>query len=165
MREILVRPVVCVLVMMTDADGCNRILVQKRTKKQLPVDYYGYWELPQGKVRSGETIFQAAIRETKEETGLLGVELHHTHHIEEKTILGSRLEIFEPTICVIDLDHNYLGVGVILRTIGEIRETSEASDHRWIDEQNALELIDRKVVFPLNIPMLLRFFALSKDRR
>lgn len=47
-----------------EKDG--KFLLGKRNKK----NYHGYWVIPGGGVRWGETIKQAAIREIKEETGL-----------------------------------------------------------------------------------------------
>jgi ADP-ribose pyrophosphatase YjhB (NUDIX family) len=47
-------------------DGEIQYLFQQRLKNP----YYGFWGLPSGKVRWGETIAEAAARETLEETGL-----------------------------------------------------------------------------------------------
>jgi ADP-ribose pyrophosphatase YjhB (NUDIX family) len=44
----------------------NRVLLQKRSFGI----WKGYWCLPGGKVNRGETIIGAAVRETKEESGL-----------------------------------------------------------------------------------------------
>ena len=44
----------------------GKFLLGKRDKK----NYFGYWIIPGGGVKWGETIKEAAIREIKEETGL-----------------------------------------------------------------------------------------------
>jgi 8-oxo-dGTP pyrophosphatase MutT (NUDIX family) len=44
----------------------GRLLLLKREKEP----YRGYWGMPGGKIRFGETVEQAALREAKEETAL-----------------------------------------------------------------------------------------------
>lgn len=55
----------------------DKILVLRRSSD---MDRAGFWELPGGHVEPGETAEQAALRETKEETGLdiAKLEFHHT---------------------------------------------------------------------------------------
>lgn len=57
-------------------DGNGRLLLMRR---------YDRWDLPKGKVEPGETLAQAALRETEEETGITNVILKHlllkTYHI------------------------------------------------------------------------------------
>ena len=50
------------------ADSQKEYIFQERLKNP----YYGYWGLPTGKLRWGETIIQTAEREALEETGLTG---------------------------------------------------------------------------------------------
>ncbi len=50
----------------TNAKGETEYLFQERLKNP----YFGYWGLPSGKLRWGETIVECAIRESLEETGL-----------------------------------------------------------------------------------------------
>lgn len=49
-----------------ERDGHTEYLFQQRLKHP----YYGFWGLPSGKIRWGETITGAAARESQEETGL-----------------------------------------------------------------------------------------------
>ena len=49
-----------------EKDGQTEYLFQERRKNP----YYGFWGLPSGKVRWGETIIETARRESLEETGL-----------------------------------------------------------------------------------------------
>lgn len=49
-----------------DKDGVTEYLFQERRKNP----YYGFWGLPSGKIRWGETIVETARRESLEETGL-----------------------------------------------------------------------------------------------
>ena len=58
--------------------GATEVLVVHRPK-------YDDWTLPKGKLTSGETSEQGAVREVREETGLtvtLGPELAHTSYID-----------------------------------------------------------------------------------
>lgn len=69
----------------------NEILVQKRLKHP----YYGFWGLPGGKIKWGETITHAAARELEEETGVIceGLKymgLYHEHVKSKET--GNVLE-------------------------------------------------------------------------
>lgn len=42
----------------------------------LLIERNGHWDLPKGKVESGETLRQAALREVEEETGLKAISIH-----------------------------------------------------------------------------------------
>lgn len=57
---------VIMIVCRDDADE-KRYIVQQRLKNP----YYGFMSFYSGKIRWGESIFETAVRETKEETGLL----------------------------------------------------------------------------------------------
>jgi len=54
----------------------------------------GFWDLPKGKIESGENDEEGALREVEEETGLVGmrIEAHlvdtfHTYELKEKWVL------------------------------------------------------------------------------
>lgn len=50
-------------------------LVYNEQNELLMIFRRGYWDLPKGKLDEGETIEACAVREIKEETGLITVEL------------------------------------------------------------------------------------------
>jgi 8-oxo-dGTP pyrophosphatase MutT (NUDIX family) len=60
-------------------------IVTNDSQEWLLIKRTGVWDLPKGKVDHGETIRQAAVREVKEETGIISVsiikELSPSYHI------------------------------------------------------------------------------------
>lgn len=71
-------------------DGRTELLFQERLKNP----YFGFWGLPSGKIRWGETIIMTAERESLEETGLIAdfrvAGVYHERVIQEET--GEELE-------------------------------------------------------------------------
>lgn len=58
--------VAVLLIIKSKIDGQDKIVMQQRLKNP----YYGYWGFPTGKIRWGESILEAAERESLEETSL-----------------------------------------------------------------------------------------------
>jgi ADP-ribose pyrophosphatase YjhB (NUDIX family) len=79
-----------ILALQRQRDGKTEYVFQKRLKNP----YFGYWGLPSGKIRWGETIVETARRESLEETGLDGdftvMGVYHEHVTQEET--GEMLE-------------------------------------------------------------------------
>jgi 8-oxo-dGTP pyrophosphatase MutT (NUDIX family) len=75
-------------------DGKTQYLFQQRLKNP----YYGFWGLPSGKIRWGETIAEAAAREALEETGLHADfsvrSVYHEHVVEKESGLIIEDKIF-----------------------------------------------------------------------
>jgi len=158
--EAFPRPVVCIIAERIHR-GEREILMQQRTKRRKVVAYPGIWELPQGKIRAGESIETAAYRELKEETTLRIISTSPEHAIRETTILQSRIVTFEPTITVIDRDHQFIGVGIVVDCENKSpRQTPEASSHKWVNKREAQELITANQMFPLNVPIVRKYFGL-----
>ncbi len=69
--------------LLREINGEKQYLFQQRLKNP----YYGFWGLPSGKIRWGETITEAAARESLEETGLqanFSVRSVYHEHVREK---------------------------------------------------------------------------------
>ena len=101
------------------------LLVQEKSP-----DIFGLWNFPAGKVEKGQTIFEAAIREAKEETGLdvevvkeLGV--YHkdgersVKHVFEAKIIGGKIEI--PADEILDVKWLSFEEIIKLNEVGKIR--------------------------------------------
>lgn len=74
-------------------NGKTEYLFQERLKNP----YYGFWGLPSGKIRWGETVVDAALRESLEETGLAadfsvaGVYHEHVKSKETEELLEDKI--------------------------------------------------------------------------
>ncbi len=79
-----------ILALQRERDGKVEYVFQERLKNP----YFGYWGLPSGKIRWGETIIETARRESLEETGLDGefkvMGVYHEHVTQAET--GDMLE-------------------------------------------------------------------------
>jgi 8-oxo-dGTP pyrophosphatase MutT (NUDIX family) len=69
-------------------------LILDEEKRMLFILRRGYWDLPKGKIEKNESVEDAAIREVKEETGILNIQItgspimgYHTYKIDQKRIL------------------------------------------------------------------------------
>jgi 8-oxo-dGTP pyrophosphatase MutT (NUDIX family) len=73
-RTIERQPKVAVLLAATKiVDGREQFLFQQRKKHP----YYDFWGFVTGKIRWGESITETAVRELREETGLIGTPIYH----------------------------------------------------------------------------------------
>jgi len=74
-------------------NGETQYLFQQRRKNP----YYGFWGLPTGKIRWGETITETALRESIEETGLSAdfkvMSIYHEHvkHADSDEIIEDKI--------------------------------------------------------------------------
>jgi mutator protein MutT len=120
------RPIVGVGAVIVE-DG--RVLVVKRATQPA----IGQWSIPGGVVEVGETLRQAVVRETQEETGLL---------VEAGDMIGVFDNIFrDPEGCA---QYHYVLVDFLCRRQGgELLAASDASAARWVsaEELEALQLV------------------------
>jgi 8-oxo-dGTP pyrophosphatase MutT (NUDIX family) len=154
MSEQFAHPVVSIIVEHGDFEG--HVLLQKRMKSE-PDPLSGLHELPQGRLRYGESLLDCASRELKEETGLENLRLRS--QMKSSLVLGESLEEIDVLAVVDTGQHSYLGIYVVGTADGVPRASTESSDPSWYSKEQILDLIKLHRVFPLNVPMLLSYYA------
>jgi 8-oxo-dGTP diphosphatase len=128
-REYPERPIPGVgAVVLRKVDGRAEVLLIRRGSEPLA----GGWSLPGGAIEIGETVREACVRETLEETGL-AVEV--LAEIETVDIIHRDAEG--------RVQYHYLIVDVLCRVIeGQLRAGTDASDAVWADVRRVLEAGD-----------------------
>ncbi|MBR0423380.1 MAG: NUDIX domain-containing protein [Clostridia bacterium] len=160
-NEIFAKPAVGAIIE-KDINGIRHILIQKRQKNS---SEDGLLEIPAGKIREFENIFQALKREVKEETGLTITSIIGKECQTIKTGLYSTTD-FSPFCITQNLSGGY---SLILFTFicsgeGELYEKSdESSDIKWIPANEIKLLLDAhpEKFFPMHINSLKKYFKRS----
>lgn len=146
-----------------EKEGC--LLIQKRCKKDAPSEY-GLYEIPAGKIRAGENIFDCLRREILEETGLNLTMIEGES--ESQTMVTGEYHVvnYTPFSNTQNMTLHYpIMVQVfICHATGElVNGTNESQDLSWmsLDELEALlEDVDR--LYPMHIHTLTKYL---KHRR
>ena len=100
-------------------------LVLKRAKTKM---YEHIWQGVAGKIEDGETSWEAAIRELKEETGLAPLKIFVADHVSKfYETNGDRINLIP--VFGIEVDSEIV---IISR---------EHCDHKWVDLNGALDLL------------------------
>lgn len=129
-----------ILALSRERDGQTEYVFQERLKNP----YYGYWGLPSGKIRWGETIIETARRESLEETGLDGdfrvMGVYHEHVLSEES--G---EMLEDKIFFVVLATNMHGA---------FQENFEGGHNQWLTFEDAKKKDKKFKSFEQEIGML-----------
>lgn len=103
----------------------DRILLVKRGKEP----YKGYWAIPGGVQRVGETLEEAVLRELKEETGINGV-------VEGVIWIDEIIEYDR-----IGIKYHYIIIDMLVKPLNtNIKPGGDVADAKWFIIGNALEL-------------------------
>lgn len=142
-------------------DGEISILMQTRSKPQAPQEN-GLLEIPAGKIRAFENIFDALKREIKEETGLDVVEIlgESLSAVYEEN--AYRVINFMPFSCAQNLAGDYpLMVFVfICRVTGELLPFSdESKDYKWtpVSEIKRILADSPQSIYPMHVDTLRKY--------
>lgn len=137
-------------------DGKTEILMQRRSKPSYDPKYTGAYEIPAGRIREFESVFDALRREVKEETGL-NLSKIGGRKLNESVTKGDRTFAFIPFCCaqLVKGPHPYIGFYFTCEAYGKIRRSRESARHEWIAaDRLELMLKDRKNFYILHVAAL-----------
>ncbi|TSA83167.1 NUDIX domain-containing protein [Deinococcus detaillensis] len=144
-----------------EIDGQSQILIQERQKKSGGIEN-GMLEVPAGKVREYENIFDALRREVREETGLSLLNIQGENEQTVRTVNGYKVMSFTSFCTTQNLSGGY---SIILQTFlcqaeGEmLRSSSEAQDIRWVSTEECKAQLQNSPAdfYPLHINALMKY--------
>ncbi len=160
MEEIFAKPAVGAIIE-KEKDGVKYILLQQRQKEDGGIEN-GMLEIPAGKVREYENIFDALRREVWEETGLTITEISGEKEAVINEVNGYRIISFLPFYSSQNLTGGY---SLMLQTFvchaeGRLlKETNETTNIHWvsIDEVKTLLSSNASVFYPMHINALRKY--------
>lgn len=131
-REFPEHPLVGVgaVIVERDRTGIDRVVLVKRAHPPIQ----GQWSIPGGVLEIGELVREAAVREAREETGLI-VEPGELLGVYDRVLRNAEQRV----------QYHYVLVDFLCRPAGgELRAASDAAEVRWFtrEELPALKLAD-----------------------
>jgi len=153
-------------IIVKEIDGEKNILLQTRIKPHAPCED-GLLEIPAGKVRAFENIFDTLKREMKEETGLdvteiLGENLSTIYKGSSYKVIN-----FMPFSCAQNLSGSYpiMVLVFICKVKGELLSFSdESKNYKWtpISEIQRLLTKSPESFYPMHIDTLKKYITTSE---
>jgi ADP-ribose pyrophosphatase len=149
-------------------NGVDYILVQERYKEEAPEER-GMLEIPAGKIREYENVFDCLRREIREETGLEVVEIEGEKEASVWEGSGYKVLNYTPFCCSQNIRGSYpILVQVFLCTVeGELRTRSDESKNiRWI----LLSDLEKRLgenegsFYPMHVDTLRKYLAYKAGR-
>lgn len=146
-------------------DGVDYILVQERCKDDAQTES-GLIEIPAGKVREYENIFDCLRREVKEETGLDITEIEGEAESQIYECNGYKVLNYIPFNCSQNI-HGYYPIMVqifICRVSGELLKSSdETKNIRWmpLSELSRNMKSDEKRFYPMHVCTLKEYLKMK----
>ncbi|BCZ48897.1 DNA mismatch repair protein MutT [Clostridium gelidum] len=145
-------------------DGENFILVQERQKEDGGKEN-GMLEIPAGKIREYENIFEALRREVKEETGLIITKINGEECSSQSCVNGNKVISFQPYCVTQNLSGAY---SLILNTFlceadGVLAEsTNETQNIHWEKADIILDMLKANPdsFFLMHVNALKKYFKL-----
>lgn len=164
MKEIFAIPAVGAIIV-KKIENEDFILVQNR-KKNNGDGMDGLLEIPAGKIREYENIFEALRREVWEETGLHLTKIQGEESSKFLDVNGNKTIIFSPYCVTQNLSGAY---SIILSTFiceaeGELLErTNETENIRWIKKDELKRIVDNspESIFLMHVNALRKYLGIE----
>lgn len=145
--------------------GVKYILLQERHKKEAPMEE-GLIEIPAGKIREFESIYDCLRREIKEETGL---DVVHIEGEEDSIIYesnGYKVISYEPFASSQNIEGTYpiMVQTFICQVQGElVPGTNETRSLRWVSIDELKELLESRPgrFYPMHVNTLRKYIGMN----
>lgn len=130
--EALTIPFVGVIIERRNEAGEKEFLVQTREKTTDP-KFSGTLEMPGGKLRAGESIYETVRREVLEETGLVVTKIQGEEKIIHNSSHEMSSDLFFPYCAVESPEGPFVGFGFRCEATGTpLAETNETKNCHWV---------------------------------
>jgi len=144
-------------------NGADHILIQERYKDNAKTET-GLIEIPAGKIREFENIYDCLRREIREETGL---EVTYIEGEEEAIVYeenGYKVLNYTPFSSNQNLQGTYpiMVQTFICKATGKLlKKSNETMNARWVSLENLKELLEsnKKAFYPMHVTTLEKYLA------
>jgi len=143
-------------------NGEEHILIQERCKDQ-SAEEFGLIEIPAGKIREFENIFDCLRREIFEETGCEIEKIEGESESKTVEINGCRVINYQPFSCAQNIKGGYpimvqLFICHLKNDAKMQKESNESKNIRWISKKSLKELLkEKKNFYPMHIETLEKY--------
>lgn len=146
-------------------NGIDYILVQDRCKDDAKSEF-GLMEIPAGKIREFDNIFDCLRREIQEETGLKVTEIKGENEAEVFESNGYKVLSYHPFSCSQNIEGTYpIIVQVFICSAeGELLDKSnETKNIRWISLTELKDLLERNPgsFYPMHVVTLEKYLEMK----